>query len=333
MTASDRDFASLLDLGHKLGAHSRTERLALALHSARALVSCEGAAVLSVRRHGPERLALGPEAPMPREVEPGSDAAGRWVARARGPLRFADLAADARFAGDGCPGVEAGPALFVPLGGHAGAMGYLAVYRRRGRPAFSDSEARLVTLLAAWTGLALENLRMSEQVEKLAVTDDLTQVYNYRFLKTALRRELRRAARFKLQLSLIMIDVDNLKAYNDRHGHLRGSFLLKRIAQLMQENLRSFDLIAKYGGDEFTVILPQTPRDGAMAVAERLRLAVEQNKFPLAARGAITVSLGVACFPDDSTDGMGLIRASDRALYRAKRSGRNRTELTGEEAA
>jgi len=179
-------------------------------------------------------------------------------------------------------------------------------------------------MLAAWTALALENLKLAERVEKLAITDDLTQVYNYRFLKTALRREIRRASRFSQDLSLVMLDVDNLKAYNDRHGHLRGSFLLKRMAQLLSQNLRSFDLIAKYGGDEFTLILPQTAREGALVVAERMRTAVESSEFPLAPRGAITISLGVSTYPHDATDGMGLIRVADQALYRAKQGGRNR---------
>ena len=333
MTGQPGDVASLFDLGTRLGAHSRSERLGVALHGACSLVACEGATVLNSYRRGLERLALSPESPMPREIEPGSDAAARWMVQARGPLLIADLESNPRLSADGCPGVAAGPALFVPIRSRSHASGYLALYRERGGPVFSDQDARLATLLAAWAGLALENLRLAERVEKLAITDDLTQVYNYRFLKTALRREIRRATRFGQEMSMIMLDVDNLKAYNDRHGHLRGSYLLKRIAQLLSHSLRSFDLIAKYGGDEFTLILPQTAREGALVVAERLRTAVESTEFPLAARGAITVSLGVSTFPHDAGDSMGLIRVADLALYRAKQSGRNRTELVAPEAA
>ena len=333
MTSHERDLASLLDLGTRLGVHSRSERLGLALHSARSLVACEGVAVLSMYRRGLERIVLGPESPMPREVEPGSDAAARWMGQARGPLLIADLGSDARLRADGCPGVEAGPALFVPMRGRSNASGYIALYRSRGQQPFNDQDARMVTLLSAWAGLAIENLRLAERVEKLAITDDLTQVYNFRFLKTALRREIRRATRFGQEMSLIMLDVDNLKAYNDKHGHLRGSFLLKGMAQLLSRNLRSFDLIAKYGGDEFTLILPQTTREGALVVAERMRSAVETTEFPLAPRGAITVSLGVSTFPNDASDSLGLIRVADLALYRAKQSGRNRTELIPRKAA
>src|SRR6476661_936302 len=170
MTGHDKDLAALLDLGTRLGVHSRAERLGLALHSARSLVSCDGATVLSLYRRGLERLALG---------------------------------AEPRLRGDTCPGVPAGPALFVPIRGRSSASGYLAVYRARGREPFDDHDARQITLLAAWAGLALENLRLAERVEKLAITDDLTQVYNYRFLKTALRRETRRAHRFGQEMSLI----------------------------------------------------------------------------------------------------------------------------------
>jgi diguanylate cyclase (GGDEF)-like protein len=176
-------------------------------------------------------------------------------------------------------------------------------------------------------------MRLAESVERLAVTDDLTQVYNYRFLKTALRREIKRAGRFGQQLSIVMIDVDNLKAYNDRNGHMRGSLLLREIAGIFAAQIRSWDLVAKYGGDEFTLILPQTGREGAFVAAERMRAAVEEHTFPLAAPGSITISLGVAVFPDEASDAMGLIRVSDLALYQAKRNGRNRVEAIEEKAA
>jgi diguanylate cyclase (GGDEF)-like protein len=204
--------------------------------------------------------------------------------------------------------------------------GALAFYRRKGAAPFAREDLRQATLLAAWTALALENRRLSKNLEKLAVTDDLTQVHNYRYLKTALRREIKRAGRFHQLLSIVMIDVDNLKSYNDRNGHIRGSFLLRELAGLLAENVRSWDVVAKYGGDEFTLILPQTDREGACTVAERMRSVVEAHAFPLADPGRITISAGVALFPEDADDAPGLIAASDRGLYLAKQKGRNRVE-------
>jgi diguanylate cyclase (GGDEF)-like protein len=258
----------------------------------------------------------------------------RMLLRAVHPIQLVDCEQDPRTLDeDVCPGIEAGPALFVPLRQRQRTHGYLAVYRQRGGPRFAPDHVRLATFLGGWLTLALDNLRLAESVERLAVTDDLTQVYNYRFLKSALKREIKRAGRFSQQLSIVMIDVDNLKAYNDRNGHMRGSLLLREMAGLFTQQVRSWDLVAKYGGDEFTLILPQTGRDGAVVAAERMRAAVEAHTFPLAARGSITISLGIAVYPEDALDPIGLIRASDQSLYRAKRNGRNRVEAVDERAA
>ena len=121
--------------------------------------------------------------------------------------------------------------------------------------------------------------------------------------------------------------------YNDTNGHLRGSFLLKELAGLCAQQVRSFDILAKYGGDEFTIILPQTPKEGAVTVAERVRSAVARHAFALSAPGGITVSLGVAAFPEDGNDSVTMLQAADRALYLAKRNGRNRVELAEKLAA
>jgi diguanylate cyclase (GGDEF)-like protein len=336
MISREKILESLLELSAASQARTRPGLLAQVLHTSLLLAECDGSALLTTRRRRLERVVLGLDRAAPDEVEApsgGSDFT-RLLLRINRPVSLVDLTEDARTGvDDGCPGVDAGPALFVPLRQREQSPGYLAVYRKRGRPRFGAADTRAVLLLSAWAGMALENLRLSESIEKLAVMDDLTQVYNYRFIKMALRREIKRAGRFGQELSVVMIDVDNLKAYNDRNGHLRGSFLLKEIATVLAAQVRSFDLIAKYGGDEFTVILPQTGREGALVVAERMRQAVAERQFPLTAPGDITVSLGVAAFPTDEPDGNGLIRAADRALYRAKQQGRNRVETIWSKAS
>ncbi len=329
MQPRERILETLLDLSNRTTGRSRPVLLEKALRSALTLAECDGAAALTTHGRKYERLALTRDDHHPQLIEvprQGSDFI-RTLLRNGLPVVSPDLADDGRVnTEDGCPGVPAGPALFVPLWQREQAAGYLALYRHRGQPRFTTEETRVVLLLGAWTGMAIENLRLSESLEKLAVTDDLTQVYNYRYLKTALRREIKRAGRFGQELALIMMDVDNLKAYNDRFGHLRGSFLLKEMAGLVAEQVRSFDLVAKYGGDEFTLILPQTDREGAIVVAERVRAAVAAHAFPNAPDGTITISLGVATYPADADDGNSLIQAADRALYLAKQHGRNRVE-------
>jgi diguanylate cyclase (GGDEF)-like protein len=327
---------ALLALSARPSARSRPEVIEHLLRTAMLFTDSEGAVVLlSTGRHCERHSMLRGEPRTTAEpaTTTGSEFA-RLLMRAGHPARVTDLASDNRFSSlESCPGLDSGPALFVPLRMREHAPGYLALFRPKGAPLHSPATLQSAVMLAAWGAIALENLRLAENVERLAVTDDLTQVYNYRFLKTALRREVRRAGRFRQDLALVMIDVDNLKSYNDRHGHLRGSHLLKEIAGLLAAQVRSFDLVAKYGGDEFTLILPQTGREGAMVVGERARAAVQEHAFPLAAAGKITVSLGVAVFPQDATDGSGLIQASDRALYLAKQQGRNRVETVEVKAA
>jgi len=232
---------------------------------------------------------------------------------------------DARFfrRDDAPPSLEVRNLVAAPVRVRRQNAGVLVAFNHEGRSGFSSQDAKTLSLLSSCLGLVLENTRLSTTLERIAVTDELTQVYNYRFLKTALRREMQRAKRFRQPFALIMADVDNLKQYNDRFGHLRGSHLLRELAQALSKQVRGMDLIAKYGGDEFTAILPQTPRSGERAVAERLRATVAEHTFPHVQTGEITISLGLAMFPEDGIQPGALIAAADAALYAAKQRGRN----------
>jgi len=336
MLPRERALEALLELSDVGSGRSHEALVEKALRVTLALLPCEGVIALTARRRRLERATLvrGQSEPQVMESPRPSADATRALLRIGVPIHSADLADDPRFGElDRCPGVEPGPALFVRLRLREQASGYLAVFRGRGQRAFTADDTATLLLIAAWAAAALDHRRISESLEKLAVTDDLTQVYNYRFLKTALRREIKRAGRFGQELALVMIDVDNLKLYNDRHGHLRGSLLLKEIAASIAEQVRSFDLVAKYGGDEFTIILPQTGREGAVVVAERIRAAVAARAFALAPAGTISISLGVAMFPGDANEGTALIQAADRGLYMAKQRGRNRVESLWAQAA
>jgi diguanylate cyclase (GGDEF)-like protein len=191
------------------------------------------------------------------------------------------------------------------------------------RPAAAEAPVLLAAAAGVLAGAAANRQRMA-QLEADVITDELTQVYNYRFLRQTLELEVQRAARYRHWLSILMIDVDHLKAYNDRFGHLAGSQLLKSLARVLRTATRDIDLIAKYGGDEFLIILPHTGLAGARSAAERLRAAVESTPFAPLAKGEMTCSIGIAAFPGDGRTPEALLGAADEALFGAKRSGRNR---------
>jgi diguanylate cyclase (GGDEF)-like protein len=161
-------------------------------------------------------------------------------------------------------------------------------------------------------------------LRRLAATDDLTGAMNYRALCLALRLQVRRAAERRAGFSILMADLDHLKDYNERHGHLGGSELLRRVGALLMRAVRPGDIVAKYGGDEFVLILPGTDEAVAGVIAERVRRAISSRAFRGAERGTITLSVGLAHYPSDGQTPKTLLRAADRALFAAKRMGRNR---------
>lgn len=164
-------------------------------------------------------------------------------------------------------------------------------------------------------------------LEALATKDGLTGLYNYRRFMEALDKEVKKSARFDRPLSLLIIDIDHFKNYNDANGHLQGNEALKKIAGIFGGSVRDVDVAARYGGEEFAVILPETLLEGAMKAAERIREKVEKESFPgeeSQPGGSLTVSIGAASFPEAATDAAGLIEAADMALYKAKSLGRNR---------
>ena len=162
-------------------------------------------------------------------------------------------------------------------------------------------------------------------MQQIAVTDPLTKVANRRSFKQRLEEELSRVERFGRPLSLLMIDVDHFKAYNDVGGHIQGDSVLRKIAKILQENSRAVDTVARYGGEEFVLLLPETDKDGAFVIAERLRKMIEETSFPFERNlpnKNLTISVGLATTPTDCRPA-NLLKKADAALYRAKQQGRN----------
>ncbi len=167
----------------------------------------------------------------------------------------------------------------------------------------------------------------TKELEELAIKDGLTGLFNHRYFYDSLGKEIKRAERYKADLSLLILDVDDFKHYNDAHGHPEGDILLKKLGEIILESLRNVDMACRHGGEEFSVILPQTGKEVATVTAERIRRGIQEYKFsfedsqPL---GDVTVSIGISSFPIDSTAIDDLVKKADDALYRAKKEGKNR---------
>jgi diguanylate cyclase (GGDEF)-like protein len=169
-----------------------------------------------------------------------------------------------------------------------------------------------------------------EETERSAITDPLTGLYNRRYLRTAMRREVRRSHRYGIVFSLLMLDLDEFKNVNDQYGHMLGDLVLRRVSRVIRRSVREADIACRYGGEEFAVLFPETDRLGTYTVADRIRKGVAASfcERPTGGRRIpMTVSGGIASFPDDGRESSTLVARADETLYRAKRAGRNRVVL------
>jgi diguanylate cyclase (GGDEF)-like protein len=179
-------------------------------------------------------------------------------------------------------------------------------------------------IVAMQFALEMKKVLLYETVEELAITDSLTGLYTRRYFFERLDEELQRSKRHGFRFSFLMIDIDDFKRCNDTYGHLVGDVVLKDVSHITKESTREIDLTARYGGEEFSVILPETDRAGAVLVAERIRKKIDENIFKAYdEKLKMTVSIGLAVYPDDSQEVSDLIEAADKALYAAKSSGKN----------
>jgi diguanylate cyclase (GGDEF)-like protein len=208
----------------------------------------------------------------------------------------------------------------VPLRGRDGAAGVLTIERLGVTGAFSAEEFELVQLFAAQVSVALQNAEVFEAVETRARTDDLTGLFNHGTFQERLERSARDGAPF----SLIMLDLDDFRTVNNERGHQAGDALLRRISTALVGAGRETDLVFRYGGDEFTFLLPHTEEGGALQVAERARQAVVGVDL------TVSASIGVATFPVDGATASEVLLAADRACYVAKRGGRDRIATAAE---
>ncbi|MDI6800117.1 MAG: diguanylate cyclase [Actinomycetota bacterium] len=217
--------------------------------------------------------------------------------------------------------------VILPLFSEGEILGVLYFANTQSRE-YREDIIEMLTTVADRIAVAIDNAQLHKEAKTLTMTDDLTGLFNFRYFQDQLKKELARSNRYKRPVSLIILDIDRFKHYNDTYGHWAGNLAIKGLSVLLIEGIREkIDIAARYGGEEFCLILPETGKEAAMEISERIRAAVEANDFDkegLKIGSKLTVSIGVATYPFDADDVDYFIKAADKALYKAKQTGRNR---------
>ncbi len=259
----------------------------------------------------------------------GEGVAG-WVAQTGEPAIVNNAARDPRFTSkvDTRTQFRTRSILCAPLISRGRTIGVLEIINKLGGR-FTRADLALVLMLVEPCAIAIENAILFQRTEQLTITDDLTRLFNSRYLNLYLGREIKRCKRHGIPLSVIFLDLDGFKGINDQYGHLAGSGTLTEVGAILAEGVRESDILARYGGDEFVAVLPETPASGALVIAERLRRSIEEHRF-LEAQGIsarISASFGIATYPDHALSPEGLIQKADQAMYRVKEREKNGIEV------
>lgn len=259
-------------------------------------------------------------------LKPGEGVAG-WVAMNGIPVVVKDVSTDKRFSGmvDKFTYPDTRSMMCALIKSEDRILGVMEVVNKEKGLRFTEDDFHLLMKLVDQTALAVERVRLHQKMEELVITDDLTKLFNSRYLNKTIETEVLRCNRYRTSLSLIFMDLDFFKYVNDNYGHLVGSKVLVETGQLLLEQLRRTDVVARYGGDEFVMVLPQTPPQSAKSIAERIRRRIERNVF-LEKEGfniKITASFGVASYPESAKSKEDLLRLADEAMYMVKHLNRN----------
>jgi two-component system, cell cycle response regulator len=270
------------------------------------------------------KVARGLDSPQ-RRLRIGEGRAG-YVVDTGKALR---LPADEGSAPQPVPGEPTGEhQLIVPMHGRGRVVGVLSLLRDDAAAPFTRDDLNTMRSFAAHISVAIENVLLHQEAQRLSVTDPLTGLWNFRYFQQQAEREIESSSRYGRPLSLVIVDIDHFKDINDRYGHQVGDEVLVEIAARLRDATRAPDIVARYGGEEFVVLLPGADIRGAVATAERIRLAVGETAIPVMSRHVsaltVTCSGGVASFPNHGGTVAALLRSADAAMYQAKQRGRNR---------
>lgn len=267
-------------------------------------------------------VGLSEEITRDTRLEIGESVAG-WVVKNRRPLFAGNVETDPTFQSIKKKNIRTGTMMCVPLTAKDKILGTLNISRSE-PDSFSEKDFELFVNLANQAAIAIDNARLY----RYAVTDEMTRLYNHRYFQQRLDEEIQRADRYENHVSLIILDVDHFKRFNDTFGHPEGDRALKAVARLIEKNVREIDIPARYGGEEFVVICPEKNGEGSLIPAERIRTAIESFDFRINGEPvSLTVSLGVSCYPDAAKSKADLIQKADFALYYSKQHGRNQATL------
>ena len=216
-------------------------------------------------------------------------------------------------------------AIWVPVFAQGRIFAVLSLFDREDDSSFSAGDLDTVLSLADQAGVAIDNVVLHQEAQRLAITDGMTGVWNHRYFQLRFDQEMDRSARFRRPFCLLLCDIDDFKYVNDTYGHPQGDSVLIELARRVRSEVRDIDVLARYGGEEFVLILPETDADGGFRAAEKIRRRIFDSSFGKDRSIPVTMSIGVACFPRAGTDQSTLLRAADVALYQAKALGKNRS--------
>jgi diguanylate cyclase (GGDEF)-like protein len=211
-------------------------------------------------------------------------------------------------------------------------QGIIATREKHYASDFSRTDFELFHVLVNIISISIENAQHYEEIKNLSLTDEMTKLHNYRSFKSRLKEEVNRAKRNQSKVSLVILDIDHFKNYNDTLGHQAGDEALREVGKVLRKTVRDEDIVSRYGGEEFCVIFPGIGKEENMNLGERIRFKIETHKFykeKVQPIGQLTISLGGATYPDDASEIHGLIQKADEALYHAKHMGRNQIQIYG----